>query len=179
MSLSLRDQLLQAGLIDPKKAKQAARAQHQQRQQQARRPEGEPDPREQAAARAAAEKAQRDAELNRQRQDKQQQVARRAEIRQLVEQHRVPRVDSEQLYNFVDGRKVRRIPVDAAQRQQLVAGRLGIVRHQGRYELVPAAIAERIGSRDPHVLVSLAGTEAAPDENDPYKDFVVPDDLTW
>ena len=181
MSLSLRDQLLQAGLIDPKKAKQAARAQHQKKVDRAKRPDAQQaDAQAEAARRAAEAKAARDAELNRQLVEKQQQQARRAEVRQLVEQHRVKRLtDSEELYNFVDGKKIRRIPVDKQQRQKLVDGALGIVRCQGRYELVPADIAERIGERDAHALVSLSKAPPPPDDNDPYKDYVVPDDLTW
>ncbi|MGQ0699740.1 MAG: DUF2058 domain-containing protein [Panacagrimonas sp.] len=178
MSLSLRDQLLQAGLIDPNKAKQAKKEHHEKRREQAKAPAA-PDPRVLAQQRAAEAKAARDAELNRALLEKQDQKARRAQIKQLVEQHRVPKVDSEELYNFIDGKKIRRIPADRAMRDKLIAGVLGIVRSEGRYEIVPAAIAERIAERDPHALVSL-GTEAPkPDENDPYKDFVVPDDLTW
>lgn len=179
MSLSLRDQLLQAGLIDPNKAKQARKEDHHRRREQAKAPVKTPDPRVLAEQRAAEAKAARDAELNRQLLDKQEQKARRAQIKQLVEQHRVPRVESEELYHFVDGKKIRRIPADRAMREKLVAGTLGIVRSDGRYEIVPAAIAERIRERDAHALVSLGSQATAPDENDPYKDFVVPDDLTW
>lgn len=179
MSLSLRDQLLQAGLIDPKKAKQAGKVHHQRKVEQAKRPANAVDPQAEAARAAAQAKAARDAELNRQLVEKQQQQARRAEIRQLVEQHRVARVESDELYNFVDGKKIRRLPVDKAQREKLVAGTLGIVRNKGRYEIVPADVAQRIRERDAHALVSLNTAPPPVDENDPYKDYVVPDDLTW
>jgi uncharacterized protein len=141
MSLSLRDQLLQAGLINEKQAKQAGK---------------------------------------RQKQEKIERAARRAQIKQLVEQNRIPKVESGDGYNFVDGKKIRRIPVDAAMREQLGRGALMIVRCDGRYEVVPAAIAERIGERDPHAVIPKATqSQTTPDENDPYKDFVVPDDLMW
>lgn len=179
MSLSLRDQLLQAGLISKKQAQDAGRHQHQHKVQKARQPSA-PDERELAAQRAAEEKRARDQELARIEHEKQEQKARKAQVRQLVTQHRIARVsDSEQLYNFVDGKKIRRIPVSPEQRSQLIAGKLAIVRSEGRYELVSADIGERIRERDTHALVHLASEPAAPAEDDPYKDYVVPDDLTW
>ncbi|MGH8518386.1 MAG: DUF2058 domain-containing protein, partial [Panacagrimonas sp.] len=185
MSLSLRDQLLQAGLLDPKKAKEQARDQRNQRREQgnSKKPPG-PDPRELAQQKAAAEKAARDAELNRKQQEKLEQKARRAEVRQLVEQHRVTKLaDSDELYNFIDGSRIRRLPVDRAMREKLVAGTWVIVRCAGRYEIVPADIAARIVGRDPHAALqpapTVATTEASDGEEDPYKDFKVPDDLMW
>lgn len=182
MGLSLRDQLLQTGLLTPKKPQHATREQQHQRREQARSAEATAALAEKKLAeqRALDAKAARDAELNRQKQDKLEQVARRAQIKQLVEQNRVPMPrDSEELYNFVDGQRIRRIPVDRALRARLIAGTLGIVRSQGRYELVPAEVAVRIGERDVHCLVSLQKPDVVPATDDPYKDHVVPDDLMW
>ena len=66
-------------------------------------------------------------------------------------------------------------------REGLNNGTLFIVRYDGRNEVVPAAIAERIRQRDPRAVIELnrSASSAPPDENDPYKDFVVPDDLKW
>lgn len=182
MSLSLRDQLLQAGLLDPKKAQQPTREQRHQRREQGKKPP-QPDPRLLAQQKAAEEKAARDAELNRKQQDKLEQKARRAAVKQLVEQHRVPRpADSDEMYNFIDGKRIRRIPVDRALREKLVSGTLVIVRCDGRYELVSAEIGERIAERDPHARVAGATTlapAAADEADDPYKDYKVPDDLMW
>lgn len=182
MNLSLRDQLLQAGLLDPKKAQQQTREQRHQRREQSKKPP-QPDPRALAQQKAAEEKAARDAELNRKQQDKLEQKARRAAVKQLVEQHKVARpADSEELYNFQDGKRIRRIPVDRALRDKLIAGTLVLVRCDGRYELVPTEIGERIFERDPHARVTSPGSDPAPAENeadDPYKDYKVPDDLMW
>jgi uncharacterized protein YaiL (DUF2058 family) len=186
MSLSLRDQLLQAGLLDPKKAKEQTREQRKDRREHNNKKPTGPDPRALAAQKAAAEKAARDAELNRKQQEKLEQKARRAEVRQLVEQHRVAKLaDSDELYNFIDGSRIRRLPVDRPMREKLVAGSLVIVRCAGRYEIVPAEIGARIVERDPHAGLQAppagvspeASTEAA--EDDPYKDYKVPDDLMW
>lgn len=177
--MSLRDQLLQAGLISEKQIKQNNKQQHQQRREQGKKPP-QPDPAQLAARRAAEEKRARDQDANRKRQEAAAQKAIRAEIKQLVDQHKLPRIDSEMLFNFVDGQKIRRIPVDAQRRDQLSAGQLAIVRSDGRYEVVPAAIGERVRERDARSVMTIGGSSAStPDDNDPYKDYVVPDDLMW
>ena len=181
MTMSLRDQLLKAGLVTEKQVKQAEKQQKQQQKHQPRPGKGAPAPEATPAARQAlAAKAARDQELNRKRQEKAAAKARVAELRQLIEQHRVPRVESDDYYNFIDGGKVRRIAVDAPLRRRIMQGGLVIVRCEGRYDLVPADAAPRIRERDESaVLPPATGTPDEPDQDDPYKDYVVPDDLTW
>lgn len=179
MSLSLRDQLLQAGLLTQKQAQQSKKEQQRERQQQKKGQPPAPDAAKQAAQRAADEKAARDQELNRQQKEKAEQKARRAQVKQLVDANRLPRLDTEDLYNFADGTRIRRIPADATRRQQLIAGQLMIVRSDGRYEVVPAAIAARVAELDPRAVIARNDARETVDENDPYKDYVVPDDLTW
>jgi uncharacterized protein YaiL (DUF2058 family) len=185
MSLSLREQLLKAGLVTEKQAKQAERAtsgqQHRQAKGGKRTPAPPPEPTK-AAQQAQAAKLLRDQELNRKQQEKAERRARAAELRQLVEQLRVPRPESDDYYNFVDDGRIRRLPVTPDLRARIVAGTLCIVRSEGHYDLVPADAIERIRERDPGAVVAspAAGdAAAAPDEDDPYKDFVVPDDLSW
>lgn len=186
MSMSLRDQLLQAGLITKKQAQQAGRPQQKPKQQQADPKLVEPSLAEAArlAAEAArAEKQAQDQARNKALQEKAEQKARRAQVKQLVDQHRIAKVETEETYNFTDGTNVRRLPVTADLRKQLIEGRIGIVRCDGRYEFVPAAIAEKIGERDPRALILLNKVNPTnpngPAEDDPYKDYVVPDDLVW
>jgi hypothetical protein len=182
MSDSLRDQLLKAGLVTKKQATQAERQQHQQQHQRVKGGPGakQPQQRQQASAQALAAKAERDKALNRERQAKAEAKARLAQFKQLVEQHRIPRPESDDYFNFVDRGKVRRIPVVADIRSRLVKGSLSIVRCDGHYELVPQEKIELIKERDPDAVVALPpGDDDRPADDDPYKDFVVPDDLTW
>jgi uncharacterized protein YaiL (DUF2058 family) len=182
MSLSLRDQLLKAGLVTEKQVEDAERQQKRQKYAQPRPRKGTPPPptpQQLAAQKAAAEKAARDAELNRKKQEKAERKAKFAQIRQLVEQHHVPRVETDDYYNFVDGKNIRRVSVTPALRAQLVAGQLAIVRNEGRYAFVPAAIADDIRARVERAVIHHNRPDAPPAADDPYKDFVVPDDLTW
>lgn len=188
MSISLRDQLLQAGLVTQKQVEQVEQADAKRRhthQHQSKRKQTGPSPEQQRAAQqAAAARAAtlaREKELTRKQQEKADRKARYAEIRQLIEQHRIAKPESEEHFNFVHDKRVRRIPADAALRSRLADGLVCLVRCDGRYELVPPPIAERIGEREPKALVTLGASEeaASVDENDPYKDHVVPDDLMW
>jgi uncharacterized protein len=64
-------------------------------------------------------------------------------------------------------------------RQGLNEGRLFIVRYDGRSSVVPADVAERIREREPNAVIKLNESSAPDATDDPYKDFVVPDDLKW
>ena len=187
MSMSLRDQLLAAGLGTKKQAKQAAPPKKAPSRHQ---PPPPPTPEQVAANKALAAKNARDKELNRREQEKAAAKARRAEVKQLIEQNRLPKVDSEEYFNFTDGTRLARLAVTPQLREQLMKGAIAIVRYEGHYALVPEAVVGRIRERDEYAVVTHEGaapaasaatpaTAASPDAEDPYKDFVVPDDLMW
>jgi uncharacterized protein YaiL (DUF2058 family) len=64
-------------------------------------------------------------------------------------------------------------------RAQLVGGQVAIVRCEGRYAFVPAAVGEQIGARAVKALLHLNKPDARAAAEDPYRDFQVPDDLMW
>jgi uncharacterized protein YaiL (DUF2058 family) len=182
--LSLREQLLQAGLVSEKQVKQAEQQKHRQNFNDRRHVgKKERDQRESQRLaeqqRVAAAKAAKDAELNRKREEKAAAKARWAEIRQLVAQHRIAKPESDDYYNFVINGKVGRVAVDAPLRERIVRGDLGIVRCDGRYELLPSEIAARIKEREPRAVVPPPAEQPSTPVDEAYKDFVVPDDLVW
>ena len=179
MSSTLREQLLKAGLVSEKQVRATEQQQQKPRPQSRHKPPPTSEEKR-AAEQAQAAKAAKDAQLNKQRQQAADAKARAVEIKQLVEQNKLPKIlDSEDRFNFVAGKKLRFILVDAAMRAGLNNGTLFIIRYDGKSEVVPAAIAERIRERDERAVVKLSDKTEALDENDPYKDFVVPDDLKW
>jgi uncharacterized protein YaiL (DUF2058 family) len=180
MSMSLRDQLLAAGLGTKKQAKQATPP----KKAPSRHQPPPVSPEKLAANKALAAKNARDQELNRRQQEKAAAKARRAEVKQLIEQNRLPPAQSEEHFNFADGTRLARLPVTAGLREQLIKGTIAIVRYEGHYALVPIDVVGRIRERDEHAIVThedapATGTAAAAEKDDPYKDFVVPDDLVW
>lgn len=179
MSMSLREQLLAAGLVSKKQVDQAEKQQKQKHHQHAKGKPSQPDEAKRAAQQALAAKAARDQALNLKRQQEAEQKARAAQVRQLIDENRLPKLETDDYFNFVDRGKVRRMAVDPQRREQLIEGTLVIVRFEGRYDVVLPEIAEKIRERSPKAVVSLSESEAKPAEDDPYKDFVVPDDLRW
>jgi hypothetical protein len=112
--LSLREQLLQAGLVSEKQVKQAEQSQKRQnftdRKQVGKKDRNFREEQRQAELQQqAAAKAAKDAALNKKREEKAAAKARWAEIRQLVEQNRIAKPESDDYFNFVINGKVGRI----------------------------------------------------------------------
>lgn len=173
--MSLKDQLLKAGLADAKKAR---RAEHEKRQM-AKDPNAETA--EKLAAKAMAEKAERDRELNRQQQLEKDRRAVAAQVRQLIEGHRIDRKGGDVPFQFSDEKKVKKLYVKPAHQTQLANGQVAVVRLGEGYELVPTVVAEKIRQRDEAAVVLLNARKAttAVDEDDPYAAYQIPDDLMW
>jgi uncharacterized protein YaiL (DUF2058 family) len=69
--------------------------------------------------------------------------------------------------------------VSAAVQEHLIAGRLVIVRLGDATELVPRIVADKIAERDPSLVVRVNKASTDLDEDDPYAEFKIPDDLMW
>ncbi|NOX51371.1 MAG: DUF2058 domain-containing protein, partial [Gammaproteobacteria bacterium] len=139
---------------------------------------------QQRSAQLRAEKAKKDRALALKRNEKTTARALRAEIKQIILQNdqRSKKTSEEDVaYNFVHGKKVKRIYLPTAQREKLVSGSLIIVNNDGRYHFLDKKVADQIASRDPRrIIVAHNNEEQEPPELDEhYAKFVVPDDLEW
>ncbi|MCY1533271.1 hypothetical protein D9M68_685930 [compost metagenome] len=179
MAISLRDQLLKAGLVNEKQAKQVGKEKQKQKRLEHKGQIEKDESQKLAAQQAMAEKAARDQELNRQQQEKIEQKARAAQIKQLIEVSRLPKLTTEDYYNFVDDKKVKRLSVNKLMRDKLSRGSLAIVRSGGGYEVIPREAALKIQERDPQRVILLNTPTEAADADDPYAAYQVPDDLMW
>jgi uncharacterized protein YaiL (DUF2058 family) len=177
MANSLQDQLLKAGLVSEQQAKQAQSKKRKQKRAGGGR-SADTVERRAESQQAAAEKRRRDQELNRQREAERQRKAELVALWQLVHDNRVSRDRGDVAYNFADGSALKRLYVSAAQQQAIAGGELAIVRHEGFYDLVPVQVAERVQQVDPATLIIWNRPEAT-DQEDPYADYQVPDDLMW
>lgn len=176
MGNSLREQLLKAGLVDKSKVQQAKKQTRKKKRNKSAT--GEPDRIEQAVARAQADKAARDRELNRQKEIKQSAKARKGLLREYVEKNKLNDPAAEEPFNFVHGSSVKRLHVNAKQRDRLVAGKLAIVQVGERYYLVETEVAVKMQGMLPGIFVYIAEQDM-PAEDDPYAEYQVPDDLMW
>jgi uncharacterized protein YaiL (DUF2058 family) len=176
---SLQDQLLKAGVVDEKKAKKLKK---EQRKAAKQIPKGQQQVNETAALakKSMAEKSARDRDMNRQQQDAVNAKAIAAQIKQLITTNRIHRDGGETAYQFTDGKKIKKIYVTNLLHTQLSKGLIAIVLLDGQYELVPAAVADKISQRDGNIVFmqTRSNTDVI-DEDDPYADYQIPDDLMW
>jgi uncharacterized protein len=179
MSNPFQDQLLKAGLVTKKQVQKVQQDKKRKNKQQHSKKEKAVDETKLKAQQAAQEKAKRDRELNKKKENQARQKAISIEINQLIENNCLARDEScEIVYNFEHNKKVKRIYVDAEMKQQIIKGKLGIARIEGRYELVPKIIAEKIQQRNEKRIV-IFDAEGSVDDNDAYSEYQVPDDLVW
>ena len=133
-----------------------------------------------ASGQRVKENARRDKALNRERIEAGKARELEAQIRQLIEVHRVPIEDGEVNYNFVDGGKIKRLYMSESLHSRIARGSVGIVKSGDGYELVAAEAAAKIEARaKDRVLVLNKVAEKSTEEEDSYADFKVPDDLIW
>lgn len=183
---SLQDQLLKAGLVDAKQAKKASKDKRKSQKVQKKSKQVVVDEAKVAAAKAREEKAARDKQLNEERKAEQEKKAIAAQIRQLIDLNKVDKGAGGDLlgYNFTDGKQIKKVHVTAAIQKQLEKGQLAIVKlmevgkDEAGYELVPAAVADKISQRDQDCVISKQ-EKIEIDEDDPYADYQIPDDLMW
>ncbi len=179
---SLQDQLLKAGLADEKKAKAIKKQKKDQAKQRKQQPKGTQQVNEtrERARQAREEQAERDRMLNQERQEAAHRKAIQAQIRQLVETHRLERRDGETPYQFAHGSKIKKLYVTEQMLDQLSRGRLAVVCLEGQYDVVPEAVARKIQERDPEAVVVLHERKQDDEATeDPYAGFEIPDDLMW
>ena len=191
MSHSLRDQLLKTGLASEEQAKKAdqqakLKTHQQQKKKRKHKKRGTTEPIETDSIAYQAEKAReeeidRAKELNRQRDAQRLEKELWAQVRDLIQRHQVNDPKAEMAYHFVEeGQFVKKISVNAKQKQQLSNGFLAITVLDDTYYLVPTPIAEKLLERVPETVVDL-GKEKTTNETeaDPYADYPIPDDLMW
>lgn len=184
MSISLKDQLIQAGLVSKKQAHEARRKKPrgQQAQQARKQKQTQRDKELQALD---AHKREKDKALNAQR-ETQRKAREQAEwVRQLLSSHNLkkkPPAEDDTAFHFSMGKAVEHMYLANSQRQQLARGALGIVSFDGQYHLLPVAVARQLHEKIPQrtwLPDDPRSTASQSDEDDPYAGYEVPDDLMW
>ncbi|MEW7311793.1 DUF2058 domain-containing protein [Buttiauxella gaviniae] len=176
--LTLQEQMLKAGLVSSKKLEKVQRTAKKSRVQA----------REAREAVEENKKAQMERDKQLSEQQKQAALAKeyKAQVKQLIEMNRIVIAKGDIGYNFTDGNVIKKIYVDKTTQTQLINGRLAIARlvaENGRdseYAIIPASVADKIAQRDASsIVLNSELSKEALDEDDPYADFKVPDDLMW
>lgn len=170
--LTLQEQMLKAGLVNEKKLKKAKKGSKKSRVQA----------REVKAAVEENKRQQQERDKALSNEQKEQRLTKeiQAQIKQLIEMNKIDLKDGDIKYNFTDGTLVKSVYVESLIRDQLAKGILSIARSDESYVVIPSSVANKIALRDESVIIEQnAPNEELPTEDDPYADFVVPDDLMW
>ncbi|HDR2753094.1 TPA: DUF2058 domain-containing protein [Enterobacter asburiae] len=176
--LTLQEQMLKAGLVTSKKVAKVQRTAKKSRVQA----------REAREAVEENKKAQIERDKQLSEQQKQAVLAKefKAQVKQLIEMNRISVSRGNITFNFTDGNLIKKIEVDKQTQTQLINGRLAIARlvinasGDCEYAIIPAVVADKIAQRDADsIVLNSALSKEAEDEDDPYADFKIPDDLMW
>ncbi|HFS8939899.1 TPA: DUF2058 domain-containing protein [Enterobacter roggenkampii] len=176
--LTLQEQMLKAGLVSSKKAAKVQRTAKKSRVQA----------REAREAVEENKKAQIERDKLLSEKQKQAVLAKefKAQVKQLIEMNRITVSRGNITFNFTDGNVIKKIEVDKQTQAQLINGRLAIARlvinasGDCEYAIIPAVVADKIAQRDADsIVLNSALSQEEQDEDDPYADFKIPDDLMW
>ena len=176
--LTLQEQMLKAGLVSSKKMAKVQRTAKKSRVQA----------REAREAVEENKKAQieRDKQLSEQQKQAALSKEYKAQIKQLIEMNKITITRGDIGYNFTDNNLIKKVYVDKVTQSQLIKGRLAIARltaesgNDSEYAIIPAVVANKIAQRDAsYIVLNCELSQEAKDEDDPYADFVIPDDLMW
>lgn len=176
--LTLQEQMLKAGLVTSKKMAKVQRTAKKSRVQA----------REAREAVEENKKAQQERDKQLSEQQKQAVLSKefKAQVKQLIEMNRIPLSKGNITFNFTDNNVIKKLEVDKTTQAQLINGRLAIARlavddkPEGEYAIIPASVAEKIAQRDAgSIVLHSALSQEEQDQDDPYADFKIPDDLMW
>lgn len=176
--LTLQEQMLKAGLVSSKKMAKVQRTAKKSRVQA------------REAREAVEENKKAQVERDKQLSEQQKQAALskeyKAQIKQLIEMNKITISRGDIGYNFTDNNLIKKVYVDKVTQSQLIKGRLAIARltaecsSESEYAIIPAVVADKIAQRDAsYIFLNCELSQEAKDEDDPYADFVIPDDLMW
>ena len=170
--LTLQEQMLQAGLVNKKKLAKTKKGSKKSRDLAKEVKAGV-----EQSKQAQQEKAKA---LNEQQKQEKLNKEIQAQIKQLIQMNKIEQKPSDLKYNFTDGNLIKFLYVEPLVREQLVKGLLAVVRYEDSHVIIPNVVAKKIAMRDASVIIeNKTAEEDIPAEDDPYADFVVPDDLMW
>jgi len=174
---SLRDQLKEAGLVT---AKQVRKAEKGALRSDLRIKKGiDVDEAKEEVEAARLKKLEEDRQKNERLNELAKAKALFAQVKQLIASNS-QRQDGNVAYNFDDQAKIKKIYISEENKTQLNKGYLAIVRVGDKYDLVPEIVARKIEARSAETVLFLHDrSNDIVDEDDPYKDYPIPDDLEW
>lgn len=166
MAESLRDQLIKAGLA-PKSTRAQTKSKNKKR--------GSGQAKINAnKAKQAAENARLEAERA-----AAEKKALKIKIKEVIEKNHIPDHKGDVVYNYIAGKRVRKVYVKEEIKTLLSSGDLAITRLNGGTYIIPETIGREIIEINPSWAVVFVGDTQELDEDNEYSEYKVPDDVSW
>lgn len=182
---SLQDQLLKAGLTTKQKTRQANADKRKKNKQQRSGVDHGVSLQEQVKqdlALSKADKLAKDTALNEARNSDLANKEQKLRIKQILEHHQITGVRGDSEYNYTFNNKVKKLVLDTVTHKALVNGRLALCGLNESTYLVTSETAAKVAELDSSIILvqnDKVATAEEVDEDDPYADYQIPDDLMW
>ena len=177
MGNSLQDQLLGLGVANKKQVNAAKKNKRIATKKKHKQGVDETLEYKAQLERKRLEKIEQDRLLNQQKNEEAQKKAIQAQIYQLIDMNQV-NIKGEESYQFVNAGKIQKLYVSDIAQTQLANGQLVLVAFHDDVKAVGSKVADKIKQRDESMIL-LHNEKTVPDDDDPYADFQIPDDLMW
>ncbi|TYK66347.1 DUF2058 domain-containing protein [Colwellia echini] len=181
---SLQEQLLKAGLTTKQKARQANTDQRKKNKQKRSGVAHDASLQEQVKqdlVLSKADKAAKDSALNEAKKIELANKEQQLRIKQILEHHHLKGVNGDTEYNYTFDNKVKKLALDASTHKALVNGRLALCGLNETTFIVTSETAAKIAELNKDIILVQNDKIESPeiDEEDPYADYQIPDDLMW
>jgi len=179
MGSSLQEQFLKMGLVDKKKANEAKKQKHNQKK--LGKKQDDINDIATMTKKGLAEKKKQDQQLNKKKIAAREAKEATAKARQLIDTHKITLEKGDVPYKFKDNNTIKKIYLSNKIIDNLVNAKIGIVKQAGEYQLVPADIIYKIRELNKKlvILLNAPSSKNTSEDDDPYADYQVPDDLMW
>ncbi|MBF0264874.1 MAG: DUF2058 domain-containing protein [Gammaproteobacteria bacterium] len=184
--MNLQEQLLNAGLVDKKRAAKAKKEKYKKNKSNRQQNNAIVDRDKLEIQKQIAQKKEQDRLLNLEKESAARDKAILAQIKQIIQAHQIKLYqDSEETvsFNFQDGKLIKKLSISLKNQQQIIHGFIAIAKWEQIYYLIPKSIAEKIIERNSSYIVLLNDISNLPIEEteieDEYADYEIPDDLMW
>lgn len=185
MSKSLLDQLNKLGLVNEQQVKMEKNQKHKAAKKKTKNIKNNDADKKSLSEEVKEKKLAKDKELNAKKALIQKKHEAAAQISQIIETYKIDHSQGDIRFNFSDGGKVQRLYITTEHHHLLSKGKLAIIKFEKMYSLVPFEAAEKILQRDAAAVVFINNASAnekvntSKEEEDPYADYQIPDDLMW
>lgn len=176
---SLQDQLLKSGLTTEHKMKVAKTEKRKQQKKKKKGATSNPSELEKHIQKTRQEQQQKAEELNKAKLAEQKDKEQVARVKQILQHNNQDSIRGEVTFNFTYLNKIKELDVTAATQKALAGGRLAICVFEEKFYVLEDEPARKIAEVDEKYIVFHVTDNEEKDQDDPYADFEVPDDLIW